>query len=193
MSFAALWVVFWLVGMSLVMGWLGRTRTAPRAGQSAGVLQHPRSLLVVGLVCSGVFVVISILSVVFPDKEGPSLGITLGLLAFSLLGLPLIAEYCRVWHRLEPGGMRSQPLLSEARSVRWKDVRRVSYSQGMKWFVVETATGAVVRVSAMLTGLPAFARTVLQEVPRDWPKARLRGSSSRSGPSGRDRCRACRN
>ena len=167
MSFAALWLVFWLVGMSLVMGWLGRTRMSPRAGQSASVLQHPRSLLVIGIVCSGFFFVIAILSVAFPDKEGPSAGITFGLLAFSLLGAPLIAEYFRVWHRLEPGGMRSQPLLREACSVRWKDVRRVSYSPGMKWFVVETPTGAVVRVSAMLTGLPAFARTVLHEVPRD--------------------------
>lgn len=163
----SLWFVLWFAAMFVVMRWLQGTRRTPRTGQSAALLQHPRSVLLLGAVCSGFFVVISILSVVFPDKEGPSLGITLGLLAFSLLGLPLIAEYCRVWHRLEPGGMRSQPLLSEARSVRWKDVRRVSYSQGMKWFVVETATGAVVRVSAMLTGLPAFARTVLHEVPRD--------------------------
>jgi hypothetical protein len=37
----------------------------------------------------------------------------------------------------------------------------------MKWFVVGTANGAVVRVSVMLTGLPTFARTVLHEVPRD--------------------------
>src|SRR5438093_107545 len=146
MSFAVLWLVFWLVGMSLVMGWLGRTRMVPRADQGARMLQHPRSLLVVGIVCSGFFVVIAILSVVFPDKDGPSAGITLGLLAFSLLGAPLVAEYFRVWHRLEPGGMRSQPLLREACSVRWKEVRRVSYSQTMKWFVVETAAGAVVRV-----------------------------------------------
>jgi len=163
----ALWFVLWFVAMALVMRWLQGTRLTPRAGQSASLLQHPRSLLVIGLVCSGFFVVISILSVVFPDKEGPSLGITLGLLAFSLLGLPLIAEYYRVWHRLEPGGMRSQPLLSEARSLRWKDVRRVRYSQAMKWFVLETGSGAVVRISVMLTGLPAFARAVLHEVSRD--------------------------
>jgi hypothetical protein len=163
----ALWFVLWFGAMAVIMRWLQGTRLTPRAGQSASMLQHPRSVLVIGLVCSGFFVVIAILSVAFPDKDGPSAGITLGLLAFSLLGLPLIAEYYRVWHRLEPGGMRSQPLLREACSVRWKDVRRVNYSQAMKWFVVETPTGAVVRVSVMLTGLPSFARTVLHEVPRE--------------------------
>jgi hypothetical protein len=101
-----------------------------------------------------------------PDIRGP--GMPLFFLAFAVfLGGPLLLEYYRVWHRLEPGGMRSQPLLKDACSVKWKDVTRVSYSQGSKWFIVETANGTKVRRSVMLVGLPAFARTVLHEVPRD--------------------------
>ncbi len=163
----ALWWILWFAGMAVVMRWLQRSRLEPRPGETDDVLRHPRSLLVIALACSGFFVTISILSVAFPDKEGPSLPITLGLLAFALLGLPLMAEYYRVWHRLERGGIRSQPLLSAERLVRWQDVQRVSYSQVMKWFVVKTTAGAVVRVSVMLVGLPSFASTVLSEVPPD--------------------------
>jgi hypothetical protein len=35
----------------------------------------------------------------------------------------------------------------------------------MRWFRIETASGIAVRVSAMLTGLPEFARAVLTQVP----------------------------
>ena len=37
----------------------------------------------------------------------------------------------------------------------------------MKWFLLETASGSKVRVSAMLTGLPEFARLVLRHVPKE--------------------------
>jgi hypothetical protein len=50
-------------------------------------------------------------------------------------------------------------------SLRWAQVTRVRYSQSLKWFRIEAADGAVVRVSAMLTGLPQFAQAVLAEVP----------------------------
>jgi hypothetical protein len=36
----------------------------------------------------------------------------------------------------------------------------------MKWFKIELTSGVVVRVSAMLIGLPEFASRVLAGVPR---------------------------
>jgi hypothetical protein len=35
----------------------------------------------------------------------------------------------------------------------------------MRWFRIETASGEVVRVSALVTGLPEFAGAVLEQVP----------------------------
>jgi len=46
---AALWFVLWFGAMALVMRWLQGTRLTARAGQGASMLQHPRSLLVIGL------------------------------------------------------------------------------------------------------------------------------------------------
>jgi hypothetical protein len=35
----------------------------------------------------------------------------------------------------------------------------------MKWFRLETHDGQVARISAYLTGLPGFARTLLKHIP----------------------------
>ena len=51
--------------------------------------------------------------------------------------------------------------------MRWDEVRRVSYSSTWKWFVLEAGDGRKARVSAVMMGLPEFARHVLQHVP-EW-------------------------
>lgn len=42
---------------------------------------------------------------------------------------------------------------------------RLSYSDTMKWFRIELPDASAVRISAMLSGLPAFARAALAAVP----------------------------
>ena len=88
-------------------------------------------------------------------------------LGFALLGVPLIAEYVRVRHQLEPGGMRYQSLLGKRGFVRWTEVTRIRYSEAAKGFRIGQGTGEVVRISAMLTSLPEFARAVLDGVSRE--------------------------
>ena len=99
----------------------------------------------------------------FPGETASPL-ISLFFLAFALSGVPLIAEYVRVRHQLEPGGLRYQSLLGKRGFVRWTDVTRIHYSEVAKWFRIDGGTGEVVRISAMLTALPEFARTVLEGV-----------------------------
>jgi hypothetical protein len=55
-------------------------------------------------------------------------------------------------------------LLRAPGTLRWGEVTSVRYSQAAKWFRLDGANGEVVRVSAMLMGLPEFARILLQEV-----------------------------
>jgi hypothetical protein len=150
--------------MSLVMGWLARTRLRARAGQSSNLLRHPRSLLIVGLVCSGFFLALAVLSQLYPGKSG-SPAVSLTFLGFALLGVPVIAEYLRVRHELESDGLRYRPLLHGAGTLRWTDIRAVRYSHAAKWFRLETASGQVVRISVMLIGLPTFARAALEKIP----------------------------
>jgi hypothetical protein len=49
--------------------------------------------------------------------------------------------------------------------MRWSDVRSLRYSQSAKWFRLDLADGRVVRISAMLQGLPEFAAAALTQVP----------------------------
>ena len=104
----------WFVLMSLVMGWLARSRQRPRSGSRQGVLEYPRSVFVLGLVCSGLFLAFALLSLLLPGKTGsPLIPLFFFFLGFALLGVPLIAEYVRVRHQLEPGGLRYQTLFGK--------------------------------------------------------------------------------
>ena len=56
----------WLVLMSLVMGWLARSRIRKRVESDANALRHPNSVLIIGAVTSAFFVALAILSHLFP-------------------------------------------------------------------------------------------------------------------------------
>jgi Bacterial PH domain len=150
--------------MTAVMGWLARARARPRAPQETHTLVHPRSTLVVGLVCAGFFSVLAVWSALFPGKTGSPL-ISLIFLAFAALGVPLMLDYRNARHELVPDGLRYGKLMGGGGRMRWTDVRTLRYSQSAKWFRLDLADGRVVRISAMLQGLPEFAAAVLTQVP----------------------------
>src|SRR5262245_58815713 len=56
----------WAAVMTVVMGWLARTRTDAPAPHEARSLAHPRSTLIVGLVCGGFFLALAVVSAMFP-------------------------------------------------------------------------------------------------------------------------------
>lgn len=150
--------------MALVMGWLTLSRQHARPPEEQSVLRHPRSTLVVGVVCSGFFLALAVLSSLFPGKDG-SPAISLLFVGFACLGAPLIVEYYRVVHHLEEGGIRYSPLISTPGFLPWSDIKSVRYAPSLKWFRIEGRDGRIIRVSVMLMGLPEFARAVLSEVP----------------------------
>lgn len=127
----------WFLVMTLVMGWVARARLRHRVARAANVLEHPMSTLIIGVVCSGFFFALAVLSRLFPGKSG-SVWISLFFLGFALLGTPLILEYFRVQHHLEPGGMRYRSLLGRSGALRWKEVVSVRYAPVARWFRLET-------------------------------------------------------
>jgi hypothetical protein len=149
--------------MSVAMAWLARNRTRSRAPRDAFTLAHPRSTLVVGLVCAGFFLVLAVWSALYPGKTGSPL-ISLFFLGFAALGAPLILDYRNARHVLTPDGLRYGRMLGGGGELRWTEVRKLRYSQSAKWFRLELADGQVVRISAMLQGLPEFAAAALAQV-----------------------------
>lgn len=154
----------WAVVMGLVMGWLARARTRPRGPQEPHTLTHPRSTLVIGLVCAGFFLLLAAWSALFPGTTGSPL-ISLFFLGFAAMGVPLILDYRNARHELTADGLRYGKLLGGGGQARWPEVRKLRYSQSAKWFRLDLADGRVVRISAMLQGLPEFAAAVLSQVP----------------------------
>jgi hypothetical protein len=153
----------WAVVMTAVMGWLARTRAGPRPSDEAHTLAHPRSTLLVGLICTGFFLALAVLSVLYPGKTGSPL-ISLAFLGFAALGLPMVLDYRNARHTLTSDGLRYGRMLGNGGTLRWTQVRRVYYSEAAKWFRLELSGGEVVRISAMLRGLPEFAAAVLAQV-----------------------------
>lgn len=153
----------WLVLMTAVMGWLGRTRKSTIVvGGGDGVMIYPRSMLILGIVGLLMFFG-GVVGAYFTGETGA----LLLLLFFGLWCFQPIAEWARVRHQIEPEGLRYQTVFGRRGVLRWSDVRRVRYSDMGKWFRLDGAQGATVRVSAMLTGLEAFSKALIEEVPRE--------------------------
>jgi hypothetical protein len=128
-----------------------------------GRMQHSPALLAVGMVVLALF--LTLVGSLFYEmgSSDPLLDAATGVCL--LLGVLILLEYFRSWHDLTADGLEFGRLLGPRGSLMWRDVTRLSYSRGMRWFRIETAAGQVARVSAMLSGVPGFARTALAQVP----------------------------
>ena len=60
--------MLWALAMSLIMGWLGRSRLRARPADHHRRLAHPPSTLIIGLVCLLFFGGIAVASNVFSNK-----------------------------------------------------------------------------------------------------------------------------
>jgi hypothetical protein len=149
---------------SLVMRWMAASRKRAPASEQSGRLRHPLSTLILGTLVFAFFAVLAILCNVYDNGTAGPL-VTAVFLGFGALGLVLVAEYCRARHELTSDGLNYGRLFGPRGQLLWQDVVRVSYSPGMRWFRIETSAGSAARISAMLTGLPEFARAVLTHVP----------------------------
>ena len=155
----------WVVLMSLVMGWVAKSRLKSRPKAPAGLMVYPVSMLIIGVVCVVVFLALAVLCWLFPGKSGsPIIVAFFG--GFALLGVPLILEYVRVQFRLEPEGLRYQTLSGRRGVLAWSQIAAVRYSQAAKWFRLDGKRGELIRISSMIIGLPQFAQVILAMAPQ---------------------------
>jgi len=156
----------WGIVMALVMAWVARSRSKRRRGASALQLYHPPSTLIIGLVCLVFFAGIAILSNVYPNPT-VTWWTTAVFVGFAAMAAPMIADYFLARHHVSEEGLSYGRLAGRRGYLRWSDLRRVRYAPVMKWFRLETTSGEVARISAMLVGLPRFARLLLDHAPPD--------------------------
>jgi hypothetical protein len=148
--------------MAVVMGWLARSRTA-KSELRDGALAPPKSMLIISVVCTFFFAALVILSIRFPGRN-PTIWAPITFAGLAVMGLFLLADYYRARHELGPDGLHYGKTLGRGGLARWDEISRVAYSDTMKWFRLELKDGRVVRLSAMLQGLPRFATEILARV-----------------------------
>lgn len=151
--------------MSVIVGWLARSRLKARRNPEARRLAHPPSTLIIGLIG---FVFFGGLALVSHFVNGAATWIaTVIFIGFALLSVPILADYFRARHEVSEEGLSFGRMFGRRGYVKWSDLRRVKYLPSMKWFRLETGSGDVARISAMLTGLPQFARFLLEHAPTE--------------------------
>ena len=159
-----LWLLIWLLIMSVVMGWLGRSRFRVRPTADVRRLAHPPGTLIIGLICFAFFTGIAVVSNVLPNKT-TTWWTTSIFVGFALLSAPVVTGYFTARHRVSEDGLAYRTLGGTRKYIRWSDLRDVRYAPSMKWFRLETRSGDVARISVMLMGLPEFARLLLEHAP----------------------------
>jgi hypothetical protein len=155
----------WGVIMSAVMGWLGRSRLRGRPARDARTLAHPIGTFILGFIGVAFFAGIAVLSNVYRNST-TTWWTTAIFVAFASLSALMLLEYFVVRHEVSEHGLTySRLFVWRRRHLQWCDLRAARYVPAMKWFRLESRTGDVVRVSAMLMGLPEFARLLLEHAP----------------------------
>ena len=159
------WTIWWIV-MAAVMGWVAKSRMRKRPDSDRYTLRHPSSTLVLGVVTAIFFFGIAIVSNTVGKNSTTTIWTTLLFVGFGFLSVPILADYFFVRHRLSEQGIEYTSMFGRRGSLRWSEIRTVSFSPAMKWFVLWGASGTKARISAMLIGLPEFAQLVLRYVPK---------------------------
>jgi hypothetical protein len=152
--------------MTLVMGWMARSRFRKRPESDARTLTHPISTLVIGIVGVAFFGGIAVISNTVGKNNTTTIWTTLGFLAFALASVPMIADYYFARHRVSELGMDYGRMFGRRGTFSWSDTKRVRYASVVKWFSIDLRDGSTVRVSTMLGELPEFGRLLLAHVPR---------------------------
>lgn len=150
--------------MAAAMAWLARSRLKARPSADSRRLHHPSSTLIVGLACFVFFAGIAVISNVYANRT-TTWWTTAIFVGFAAMAVPVILDYFRARHDVSDEGLSYGSMLGGRGYFRWSELHRVHYAPVLKWFRLETREGKVARISAMLVGLPEFARVVLRRAP----------------------------
>jgi hypothetical protein len=150
--------------MTIIMGWLANSRAKQRPRSDANTLRHPIGILVIGILGFAFFAGIAVVSNTIGKNSTTTIWTTFVFLFFAAMSLAMVADYFFGRHYLRPEGLEYGKLHGQRGYSSWAEIRSVTYAPVMKWFVLRTASGATIRISAMLMGLPAFAQHVLAHV-----------------------------
>ena len=153
--------------VALFMLWLSRARLRKRSPAERDILAYPPILLVFGIIYTFIFLGFAMLIFLTLPNGAEKWRLFSFFVALSLGGVPIITTSLFERHRVSAWGIEYSPLLGIGAGgyLPWSEVRRVKFSRFMRWFILEGYDGTKIRISAMMMGLPEFARYLLAAVP----------------------------
>ena len=128
-------------------------------------LVHPLGTLIFGLVTFGFFAALAICSIVLFAGETAVWLVTPIFLCLALLCASNVIAFFTDKQQVSADGLQFTPFFRGPVTLLWRDVKSVRYVHRLRWFRIEGPFGSVARISVMLTGLPEFARLLLNAVP----------------------------
>jgi hypothetical protein len=118
-------------------------------------------VLVLGIVCTVLFVGAGVGALIaMPPDGGMALAVSI-FGVFALMGAQCIADYYMDRFEVGDDALSFRTTYGGSGRTGWAEIVEVSYSQSAKWFRLRLRDGKVVRVSAMMVGLPALAERLL--------------------------------
>lgn len=159
-------VVAHAVSVSL-MAWLLRRRAfSGERLAGATILRYPRAW---HLVAWGFLLLpltgLGFLAWRFPPRPGEAIYLAAMVAGFGLVGAYFVLEVSGVAHELRPNGLLRRTPWGPRRFLPWSQVAVLRYSGLVTAWRIRTASGEGTYVALQLSGIGAFARAVLDNVP----------------------------
>jgi hypothetical protein len=127
-------------------------------------LRAPALTLVTGAGCFLIFAAITVISNLFPNPTVTA-WTTTTFVVFASLGALIFVGALVERHSISAEGVSSRTMFGIGKVATWAEISKAGYNPGMQWFYLRTTGGKVLRLSAMLVGLPKFAEMSLAHLP----------------------------
>jgi hypothetical protein len=151
----------WFALMAGIYHVLDRARMKSAKSGDDTVMTYPRSAVVLSVIFLLLFAALTAL--IFFAPAGNSTGWAKVILALLLLATLHMTVDCFIGrYTLSDEGLRYVNVFSGERMFRWDELSSLKYAPHMRWFVLTSSQGHVARISVMMTGLPAFARLLME-------------------------------
>lgn len=163
--------------------WLAQQRLWQQPGDDATALVQPPFMLKLGLFCSTFCCFALVAMHLWPSCRSEA-WVHVGFLGGALGSLYMVADYYLGRHSVDDLGVDYGSVLGQRDYFRWDDVVQVACNHEMEWYRIDLLSGATVRISARMIGMPVFARQMYEHVPDVRFKSRSRSRLGKAAKGG---------
>lgn len=118
-------------------------------------LEYPRRILISGILCTSFFLIVTVVSNLFPNQT-TTWETTTGFLFFSSLGVYIIIDFMRSKFSVTSSAIKYRNSFFKTTEVSWNDIEEVDFSRINSCFILKTRDKKRIRFSLLLQGIGEF-------------------------------------